>query len=183
MTVGRSAWYCAVAVTCAAVLVTATAGVVSCGPRPAHAAPPPATVAVKAGKAAKPCKDPIIKVIRAAGWKGNQQRVAYAVAWRESNHRPGESTYPDLGLFQLNAPTWQGTKYWPADPLDAYSNAKAAHRLWRDHSWRPWGLNASGTGVDMRDYSWSAWQIEHWVWRPYVAGLHLYDRLPRACRV
>lgn len=150
---------------------------------PAKAAPLPLGSTVKAVKAAKPCKDPIIQVIRTAGWKGKQQRIAYAVAWRESNHQPGESTPPDLGLYQLNGPAWQGTKYWPADPLDAYSNAKAAHRLWRDYSWRPWGLNASGTGVDMRDYSWSAWQIEHWVWRPYVAGLHLYDRLPRACRV
>lgn len=95
MTVGRSEWYCAVAVTFAAVLVTATAGVVSCGPRPAHAAPLPATVAVKAGKAAKPCKDPIIKVIRAAGWKGNQQRVAYAVAWRESK-AAGLDTIPAI---------------------------------------------------------------------------------------
>lgn len=132
--------------------------------------------------AAKPkCADPIVAVIRDAGWKGRQVRVAYAVSWRESNHTPGESTYPDLGLFQINT-VWQGTRYWPSSPLNARSNAKAAHRIWKSYSWTPWGLNADGSGVDMRDYSWSAWQIEHWVWRPYVAGLHLYDRLPKECK-
>lgn len=157
-------------------------GLASCDPPVAVAMTPAYSSAstVKAVKA-KPCKDPIVRVIRDAGWKGKSARVAYAVAWRESNHQPGEATPPDLGLFQINL-VWSGTKYWPANPLDARSNAKAAHRIWKDHSWRPWALNASGTGVDMRDYSWSAWQIEHWVWRPYVAGLHRFDNLPRACR-
>lgn len=131
----------------------------------------------------KPCSDPVVQVIRDAGWKGKQVRVAYGVAWRESNFHVTEiSSSGDYGLFQLNAATWQGTKYWPAQPLDALSNAKAAHRLWRDASWRPWGLNRDGTGVDMRDYNWSAWQVEHWVWRPYTVGLAKFDALPKACR-
>lgn len=133
-------------------------------------------------KVAKPCKDPIIKVIRDAGWKGIHQRVAYAVAWRESNHRPSESTLPDLGLYQLNVGAWSGTKYWPANPLDARQNARAAFRIWKDHGWQPWGLNAKGTGVDASSYAWSSWQIENWIWRPYVTGLGLYDRLAKACR-
>lgn len=133
-------------------------------------------------KAPKPCKDPIVQVIRDAGWKGIHQRIAYAVAWRESNHRPNESTYPDLGLFQLNSPSWSGTKYWPANPLDARQNARAAWRIWKDHSWQPWGLNPKGTGVDASAYQWSQWQIDNWIWRPYVTGLGLYDNLPKACR-
>ncbi len=133
-------------------------------------------------KAPKPCKDPIIKIIKDAGWKGRDVRIAYAVAWRESNHNPREATYPDLGLFQLNAPSWSRTKYWPANPLNANQNARAAHRIWRNHSWRPWALNASGTGVDMRDYNWSSWQVTHWVWLPYTRGLGRYDQLPKACR-
>lgn len=158
--------------------VIGAALVSSCAP--AKAAPLPVGTTTKT---TKPCKDPVIAAIRDAGWKGSQQRVAYAVSWRESNHRPTTvSASDDWGLFQLNRPTWQGTRYWPADPLDATSNAKAAHRLWKDTSWRPWGLNASGTGVDMRDYNWSSWQVDNWVWAPYVKGLHLYDRLPRACR-
>lgn len=132
-------------------------------------------------KAPKPCKDPVVQVIKDAGWKGIHQRIAYAVAWRESNHTPSESTPPDLGLFQINL-VWSGTRYWPSSPLDAGSNAKAAYRIWKDHSWRPWALNPTGTGVDMRDYSWSSWQIENWVWRPYVTGLARFDALPKVCR-
>lgn len=132
---------------------------------------------------AKPiCRDPIVKVIKDAGFKGAHVRIAYAVAWRESNHRPGESTYPDLGLFQLNKPSWGRTKYWPANPLNAQQNARAAHRIWRDHSWRPWGLNRNGTGVDTRDYNWNSWRVTNWIWRPYVTGLNKFDRLPKACR-
>jgi hypothetical protein len=140
------------------------------------------TPAATPAKAPKPCKDPIIKVIREAGWKDIHQRVAYAVAWRESNHTPSESTYPDLGLYQLNVGAWSGTKYWPANPLDAKQNARAAFRIWKDHGWQPWGLNAKGTGVDASAYAWSSWQIDNWIWRPYVTGLGLYDRLPKACR-
>ena len=150
--------------------------------QPAHAAPLPITATtVPTVKKAKPCKDPMIEVIRNAGWKGKQARIAYGVSWRESNHTASESTLPDLGLFQINT-VWAGTKYWPANPLDAQQNANAAYRMWKDHSWRPWALNATGTGVDMRDYAWSAWQVEHWVWRPYVTGLHRYDNLPKSCK-
>ena len=133
--------------------------------------------------AAKPkCHDPIVNVIRDVGWRGKHVRVAYAVAWRESNHTPSESTHPDLGLFQINAPSWQGTRYWPSSPLDARSNAKAAHRIWKSYSWTPWGLTADGTGVNASSYNWSDWQIENWIWRPYVTGLNLFDKLPKACR-
>jgi len=132
--------------------------------------------------AVKPCKDPIVQVIKDAGWRGKQIRVAYAVAWRESNHTPGESTYPDLGLFQINQPAWGGSRYWPSQPLNALSNAKAAHRIWKSYSWTPWGLNADGSGVDTADYSWSDWQVANWIWNPYVEGLRRFDRLPKACR-
>lgn len=129
-----------------------------------------------------PCKDRIVQVVKDAGFKGRHVRIAYAVAWRESNHQPGESSYPDLGLFQINAPSWSGTKYWPRNPLDANDNARAAYRIWKDHSWRPWGLNSKGTGVDARDYNWSSWQIANWIWNPYTVGLARYDRLPKVCR-
>lgn len=133
-------------------------------------------------KAPKPCKDRIVQVIKDAGFKGRHVRVAYAVAWRESNHQPGEATYPDLGLFQLNSPSWSGTRHWPANPLNAEQNAKAAHSIWKAHSWQPWGLNSTGTGVDARDYRWSSWQIANWIWKPYTVGLARFDRLPKACR-
>ena len=141
------------------------------------------TASISTAPAPAACNDPIVNAITDAGWQGRQARVAYGVAWRESNLQPRTvSASDDWGLFQLNRPTWEGTPYWPADPLNARSNAKAAHKLWKVTSWRPWGLNSSGTGVDMRDYNWSDWQISAWVWRPYVEGLRKYDRLPRECR-
>ena len=141
------------------------------------------TPGVTPAKEVKPCRDRIVQAITDAGWKGRHVRVAYGVAWRESNLNPTTiSPSDDWGLFQLNRPTWEGTPYWPADPLNARSNAKAAHKLWKVTSWRPWGLNSTGTGVDMRDYNWSDWQISNWVWQPYVEGLRRFDRLPRECR-
>lgn len=140
------------------------------------------TPAVVPAKYPNPCKDRIVQVVKDAGFKGRHVRVAYAVAWRESNHQPGESTYPDLGLFQINVGAWSGTKYWPANPLDANQNARAAYRIWKDHSWQPWGLNSKGTGVDASAYNWSSWQIANWIWKPYTVGLARYDRLPKVCR-
>lgn len=116
---------------------------------------------------AEPCRNELVQTVREAGWRGNDQRIAWAVAMRESNGQAGESSYPDLGLFQLNATTWQGSKYWPNDPLNGKQNAKAAHRMWKDMGWRPWGLNSDGT-TNASDYSmWSQWQIDNWITIPF----------------
>jgi len=131
----------------------------------------------------KPCRDPIVQVLKAAGFKGESVRTGYGITWRESNHNPQAVGNGSYGLFQLQESAWGGTRYWPASPLDALSNAKAAHRIWQQYSWRPWGISANGDGVDRRDYmEWSEDQIVAWVWQPYTVGLAKFDRLPRGCR-
>jgi hypothetical protein len=129
------------------------------------------------------CGDAIVKVIREAGWESKRdRRTAYAIAWRESNHRPGVIGSGSYGLFQFQASVWQGTRFWPSSPLNALSNAKAAHRLWRAASWRPWGISRDGTGVDARDYAWSADRVQAWIWNPYMQGVARWKALPRGCR-
>ena len=117
--------------------------------------------------AVEPCRNELVQVVRDAGWRGHDVRIGWAVAMRESNGNAGESSYPDLGLYQLNAPSWQGTKYWPDDPFNARQNARAAFRIWKNHGWRPWGLNSDGS-TNAADYSmWSQWQIDNWITIPF----------------
>jgi hypothetical protein len=137
---------------------------------------------VPASEPPKPCRDATVRVIDAAGWKGRDRAIAYAVAWRESNHRP-EINGGAAGLFQLQWSVWSGTRFWPADPFDPYQNARAAYRIWKLNGWRPWGLNASGTAIDGTDYAaWSPATQYAWIWRGYAAGRELWDELPKRCR-
>lgn len=139
------------------------------------------TVAPQA-PAPKPCTDKVVQVIRDTGWKNNQQRIAYAVIWRESNGNPRTVSGSDMGLFQLNFPTWGATKYWPANPLDAHDNARAAYRIWKDKGWGPWGHNRDGS-VNTASYGmWSDAQIYAWITEPFARYSAQYDRLPKGCR-
>lgn len=112
------------------------------------------------------CRNALALLLARVGWHGRDNRTAWAVAMRESN---GIASTPDGGLFQLKASVWGGTRFWPADVNDAESNARAAYRLWKRSSWRPWGLNASGTDVDARDYGgWDDGTVWSWIWQPYA---------------
>lgn len=112
------------------------------------------------------CRNALALLLARVGWHGRDNRTAWAVAMRESN---GIASTPDGGLFQLKASVWGGTRFWPTDVNDAESNARAAFRLWKRSSWRPWGLNASGTDVDARDYGgWGSDLISAWIWQPYA---------------
>ena len=139
--------------------------------------------AARVKKAKRKCKDPVVRWVRAAGFRGEEIRVAWAVAQRESNGRPGESTWPDLGLFQLNAPSWQGSKYWPANVYDPIQNARAVYRMTRDMNWQPWGMRVSG-GYVSYDYSsyggWSSWQRANWIVAPFEK---YYYQFPTKCEV
>ena len=131
---------------------------------------------------AKPCKDRVVAWIKEAGFKGTSARVAWAIAQRESNGNPRESTWPDLGIVQLNAPTWQGSKYWPADVYDPVQSFAAMRHMVRDMGWQPWGLRVK-RGVVSYDFSsyggWSSWQHYHWIVEPFERYWRQY---PKACR-
>ena len=161
----------ATAATVAASLAIAPVAVATAEPSPMHAP-----------REVKPCKDRVVKWIKAAGFKGESVRVAWAVAQRESNGTPSESTYPDLGLMQLSAPTWQHTKYWPRDVYDPVQNLNSVRRMVKDMGWQPWGLRVSKGRVsyDFSSYGmWSDWQRQNWIVIPFE---RYYAQFPKACR-
>jgi hypothetical protein len=170
------------------VALVASLGVVAAAPAvqaaPVQAAPVQAApVQAAPARAAAKCKDPIVPVLRAAGWTERRDlRNAYAISWRESNHQAHIVATGSYGLFQIQN-VWMGTRYWPSSPLDLHSNAKAAHQMWKAYSWRPWGLNADGTAVDTRDYTWSADRVQAWIWKPFLDGVARWKALPRSCKV
>lgn len=124
------------------------------------------------------CDDPLVRLLHATGWRGQQLRIAYAVVWRESNGRPDVVGDGGYGLFQLQASAHHTKPWWDYDLLmeDTY-NAAAAYQLWQSNGWRPWGLTRDGN-LDARDYpTWSDWQIEHWIVQPFHKYLNQYDQL------
>lgn len=142
---------------------------------------PPTPSTLVREKVGPPCGDRVVKWIWEAGFRGQNVRVAWAIAQRESNGNPNESTYPDLGLMQLNAPTWQGTKYWPADVYDPVQNLTAVKKMVRDKGWGPWGLRVKNGKVsyNFASYSmWSSWQHQNWIVIPFE---RYYSQFPKKC--
>ena len=140
------------------------------------------TVAPAPAVKAEPCKDRVVAWIKEAGFKGANVRVAWAIAQRESNGNPSESSWPDLGLMQLNAPSWQHTKYWPANVYDPVQNLTSVRKMVRDMGWQPWGLRVK-RGVVTYDFSayggWSSWHHQNWIVEPFE---RYYAQFPKACR-
>ena len=130
----------------------------------------------------KPCKDRVVAWIDQAGFTGIQRRVAWAIAMRESNGNPNESSWPDLGIVQLNAPSWQGSKYWPANVYDPVQSITARRRMVKDKGWQPWGLRVK-RGVVSYDFSayggWSSWHHQNWIVAPFQ---RYWAQYPKACR-
>jgi hypothetical protein len=135
----------------------------------------------KKPKSGPPCKDQVVGWIWQAGFRGQEIRVAWAIAQRESNGNPKESTWPDLGLMQLNAPTWQKTKYWPANIYDPVQNLQAVKKMVRDKNWQPWGLRVKNNQIsyDFSSYGmWSSWQKQNWIVIPFE---RYYSQFPKKC--
>ncbi len=140
----------------------------------------PTTVPVDQQARGKVCQDRLAQWIHKAGFKGVNVKVAWAVAMRESNGNPRESSWPDLGLMQLNA-VWQGTKYWPANVYDPIQNLTAARRMVRDMNWQPWGLRVKGGKVtyDFSSYrGWSSWHHQNWIVAPFE---RYWRQFPKGC--
>jgi hypothetical protein len=127
------------------------------------------------------CKDSVVEWILQAGFKGESVRVAWAIAQRESNGNPNENTYPDLGIVQLNSPSWSGTKYWPDNIYDPVQSFTAMRKMVRDMNWQPWGLRVKNGQVsyDFSSYGmWSSWQHQNWIVEPFE---RYYAQFPRKC--
>jgi hypothetical protein len=136
---------------------------------------------VKKDKEKNRCKDRVVGWIREAGFTGIEVRVAWAIAQRESNGNPNESSYPDLGLMQLNYPSWGRTKYWPANVYDPVQNLQAVKKMVRDYNWQPWGLRVKNGKVSF-DFSaygmWSSWRHQNWIVIPFQ---RYYAQFPKNC--
>ena len=134
-------------------------------------------------KAKRRCKDPVVKWIRTAGFRGENVRVAWAIAQRESNGNPNESTMPDLGIVQLNYPSWSGSKYWPKNVYDPVQSFKAMRWMVKDMNWQPWGMRVHKGRVsyDFSAYGrWSSWQRQNWIVIPFQK---YYSQFPTKCEV
>ena len=128
-----------------------------------------------------PCNDRVVRWIWEAGIRGQSIRVAWAIAQRESNGNPNESTYPDLGIVQLNHPSWSGSKYWPANIYDPVQSFKALKKMVRDMNWQPWGLRVKNEKVsyDFSAYGgWSSWHHQNWIVIPFE---RYYSQFPNKC--
>lgn len=118
---------------------------------PSSATPPAAAPTTTAAPAAPPTTAPrsysqseVESIIRTV-WPDDQEDKALAVAWRESNHKPGVRNWCCFGLFQIH---WNAHKSWLAnlgitDPTQLYDplvNTNAALQLYhRAGGWGPWG--------------------------------------------
>jgi hypothetical protein len=123
------------------------------------------------------CQDPLVQLLYRTGWRGTQLRMAYAIAWRESNGKAGVIGRGGYGLFQLQASAHSGKPWWDWDRmLEAGYNAQAAYLLWKDNGWRPWGLDKQGN-LDPTEYrSWSPAQQQRWIVEPFHKYLNQYDK-------
>lgn len=118
------------------------------------------------------CHNRIVRWIYAAGFRGQQLRIGYAIIMRESGGNYSEITNGvDYGLWQINRPTHPG--YSSDELLNPITNSKIAYRLSHGgKSWRPWGIGVTKSGkvyMDARDYDgiWGDWKKEHWIWIPF----------------
>lgn len=133
------------------------------------------------------CRDKVARMLWRAGFRGEKNRVAWSITWRESRHQnlvPGHPQYngADVGTWQINRPTWSGARWWSeASMSDPARQSRIVYRVLskRGTYWRPWGITSDGRGIDTTHYGmWSAWQHEHWIARPYFYARSIY---PKAC--
>lgn len=145
------------------------------GPAPREAQQPPSG-----------CKDKTAVMLWHAGFKGNKNRIAWAITWRESHHQNLGSDSPYFsgayGIWQVQESAHAGKPWYSRDAMlnpERQSRIVFKYMSNRGRSWQPWGLNSSGTGIDASAYGgWSSSQQYAWIWAPYQQGLRLY---PNKC--
>jgi hypothetical protein len=145
------------------------------------------------GPSAKPepperCRDNIALMLWDAGFRGERNKIAWAITWRESKHRNLDESSPwysgALGMWQIQTSAHSGKPWWSRQDMvnpERQSRIVYLHMTNKGRNWSPWGLNTDGTGLDVSQYGgWSSWQHYHWIWAPYQQGRALYpDRCAR----
>ena len=114
-------------------------------PAPTATTAPPTTPAPTTTVPQKTYTKAEVESIIRAVWPDDLEDKALAIAWRESNHKPGVRNWCCFGLFQMH---WNAHKKWLAtigvteasQLFDPLVNANAALTLYyRAGGWGPWG--------------------------------------------
>lgn len=132
------------------------------------------------------CKDKTAVLLHKAGFHGNKNRIAWAVTWRESNHRNLDESSPwysgALGMWQIQTSAHSGNAWWSRSAMlnpERQSRIVFRYMTRKGRDWSAWGLNSTGTGMDTSQYGgWSSAQQYAWIWAPYERALAMY---PNRC--
>ena len=126
----------------------------------------------------------VVKVLERAGFKGNSNRIAYAIVMRESrgkNLNEGSQWYTGaLGWWQIQTSVWSNKSWWSRGSMltpRKQSRIAYKHLTDRGRSWSHWGISRDGQRMDTTYYSgWSAAQQYAWIWEPYSGFYRAYPR-------
>ena len=149
-----------------------------------------ATLALKPPNQQPPakCRDTTAQMLWHAGFRGDKNRIAWAITWRESKHRNLDESSPwysgALGLWQIQTSAHSSKPWWSRGAmLNPARQTRIVYKYMsnRGRDWSAWGLTSRGDGIDASQYGgWSTWQIQNWIWAPYQQGRALYpDRCAR----
>ena len=132
------------------------------------------------------CRDRTALMLWHAGFRGETNRIAWSITWRESKHQNLDESSPwytgALGIWQVQTSAHSPKPWWSrAAMLNPTRQSKIVYRYMSDRgrNWQPWGLNRAGTGLDTTQYGgWSTWQHQNWIWAPYAHARTIY---PNRC--
>ena len=132
------------------------------------------------------CHDKVAVMLWEAGFRGEKNRIAWSITWRESKHRNLDESSPwysgALGIWQIQTSAHSGNRWWSRSAMlnpERQSRIVYLHMSKRGTYWRPWGLTRNGLGMDTSHYSqWSSATQWAWIWQPYAYARSIY---PKAC--
>jgi len=134
---------------------------------------------------ARQCDNRIVNMLKTAGFKGHSVRVAYAIVMRESKGVNLSESSPwytgALGVWQIQTSAHSGKSWWSrAAMLNPARQTRIVylHMTNKGRWWQPWGITPDGKGVDATQFPWSSWQIQNWIWAPYIK---YYREFPKGC--
>ena len=97
--------------------------------------------------APEPCDNWLVKVLKKAGFRGENLREAWAIVMRESGGREDAiSATGDYGMFQFNKVAWGGQDWWNTSLLltREYNAAIAFQISDGGRTWYPWDIDGKG---------------------------------------
>ena len=132
------------------------------------------------------CKDNVALMLWDAGFKGERNKIAWAITWRESKHQNLDESSPwytgALGMWQVQTSAHSGKSWWSRSAIlnpERQSRIVFKHMTNNGRTWSPWGITHDGNGIDGSAYgSWSPATQWALIWEPYQTGRSLY---PNKC--